>query len=300
MDSATFRCALPVGEQYDSRRKAASRPGRGAQPTPLPVSLCPFSTDPKIEQVLLVNSSQEGCLSTPNPVPPEVPILQQMRATLRILQDQLTRADFQRGTAIRAANRFRVLLSKIYGSDSPQIARLPLIRPDDRSIDVRPELARRLDLGLSIVGTLDSMAGLSTGGQRVFIGHGRSPLWRVLKDFVQDRLRLPWDEFNREVVAGLGTSERLQAMLNSASFAFLVLTAEDEHADATVHARPNVIHEVGLFQGKLGLRRAIVLLEDGCSEFSNISGLGQIQFPRGNIAAAFEDIRLVLERERII
>jgi hypothetical protein len=40
-------------------------------------------------------------------------------------------------------------------------------------------------------------------GTNVFIGHGRSPLWKDLKDFVQDRLRLPWDEFNRVPVAGI-------------------------------------------------------------------------------------------------
>ena len=31
-----------------------------------------------------------------------------------------------------------------------------------------------------------------------------------------------------------------------------------------VKARMNVIHEVGLFQGRLGFERAIVLLEEGC------------------------------------
>jgi predicted nucleotide-binding protein len=34
-----------------------------------------------------------------------------------------------------------------------------------------------------------------------------------------------------------------------------------------------VIHEAGLFQGKLGFARAIVLLEQDCNEFSNIAGL---------------------------
>jgi predicted nucleotide-binding protein len=46
----------------------------------------------------------------------------------------------------------------------------------------------------------------------------------------------------------------------------------------------NVIHEVGLFQGRLGFKRAIVLLEEGCKEFSNIQGLGQIRYPKGNIS----------------
>jgi hypothetical protein len=43
-----------------------------------------------------------------------------------------------------------------------------------------------------------------------------------------------------------------------------------------------------------------MLLEEGCSEFSNIHGLGQIRFPKGNIKAAFEEVRQVLEREGVL
>jgi len=50
----------------------------------------------------------------------------------------------------------------------------------------------------------------------------------------------------------------------------------------------------------LGWRKAIILLEDGCDEFSNIVGLGQIRFGKGNIQSSFEEIRRVLEREGII
>lgn len=135
---------------------------------------------------------------------------------------------------------------------------------------------------------------------KVFIGHGRSLLWRDLSHFLADRLKLDWDEFNREPTAGISIKERLEAMLDQASFAFLIMTAEDEHTDNTMHARENVIHEVGLFQGRLTFKRAIILLEEGCQEFSNIHGVGQIRFPKGNIRAAFEDIRLVLEREGLI
>lgn len=137
-------------------------------------------------------------------------------------------------------------------------------------------------------------------GTNVFIGHGRSHDWRLLKDFVKDRLSLPHDEFNRVPVAGVTNIARLAEMLDSAAIALLVLTAEDEQADKKLHARMNVIHEVGLFQGRLGFTRAIVLLEEGCEEFSNIQGLGQIRFPKGNIAAAFEEVRWVLEREGLI
>jgi predicted nucleotide-binding protein len=134
-------------------------------------------------------------------------------------------------------------------------------------------------------------------GTNVFIGHGRSAAWRELKDFVQDRLGLPWDEFNRVPVAGVTNIARLSEMLDAAAIALLVMTAEDEMVDGAMQARMNVVHEAGLFQGRLGFTRAIALIEEGCAEFSNIQGLGQIRFPKGNIAAVFEEVRRVMERE---
>lgn len=137
-------------------------------------------------------------------------------------------------------------------------------------------------------------------GTHVFIGHGHSHQWRDLKDFISERLKLPWDEFNRVPIAGVTSITRLAQMLDQACIALLVMTAEDEDTDGHLHARMNVIHEAGLFQGRLGFERAIILLEEGCQEFSNIQGLGQIRFPKGNIKAIFEPVRQVLEREGII
>jgi predicted nucleotide-binding protein len=48
------------------------------------------------------------------------------------------------------------------------------------------------------------------------------------------------------------------------------MTAEDERADGKLNARLNVVHEIGLFQGRRGFNRAIILLEEGCEEFSNV------------------------------
>ncbi|MBV9497585.1 MAG: nucleotide-binding protein [Acidobacteria bacterium] len=139
-----------------------------------------------------------------------------------------------------------------------------------------------------------------TTDQCVFIGHGRDPQWKDVAEFVGTRLKLHVEEFNRQPAAGLTTTERLQEMLQKATFALLIMTAEDEHTDETIHARENVIHEIGLFQQKLGWRRAIILLEQGCREFSNISGVVQIRFPKSFIKAAYEEIRQVLEREGVI
>ncbi|MBD2510873.1 nucleotide-binding protein [Nostoc muscorum FACHB-395] len=140
----------------------------------------------------------------------------------------------------------------------------------------------------------------SQPGTHIFIGHGRSLLWRDLKDFISERLKLPWDEFNRVPIAGITNTVRLSQMLDSAAIAFLIMTAEDEQSDLKLRARMNVIHEAGLFQGRLGFTRAIILLEEGCENFSNVDGLGYINFPRGNIKACFEDVRMVLEREGLV
>src|SRR5438105_1505017 len=71
--------------------------------------------------------------------------------------------------------------------------------------------------------------GMRNSGTKIFIGHGRNPGWRELKDFIQDTLKLVPDEFNLECVAGKTNKERLLKMLDDAPFAFLIFTAEDEH-----------------------------------------------------------------------
>ncbi len=137
-------------------------------------------------------------------------------------------------------------------------------------------------------------------GRKIFIGHGHASDWLLLEKFIKDRLHLDVIEYNSVPTAGIHTTDRLKHMLEQAGIAFLVMTAEDERADKTMAARANVIHEVGLFQGRLGFEKAIVLLENGCVEFSNIAGLGQIRFPAGNIRSIFEDVRAILEREGLL
>ena len=137
-------------------------------------------------------------------------------------------------------------------------------------------------------------------GSKVFIGHGGNSNEYLKLALWLTKCGLEWEVFTTEPTAGLSTKERLLQMLDNARMAFLVMTPEDESANGAMTARANVIHEVGLFQGRLGWTRAIVLLEEGCEEFSNIEGLGQIRYPKGNLDAALEEIRQVLIREGIL
>ena len=168
---------------------------------------------------------------------------------------------------------------------------------DLESIYGRLELYEELPSNTQQTMNKDTM---NNENKKYFIGHGGSLEWLKLRDFLQNTLKLPYEEFNRIPQAGKITSLRLKEMLESCCMAFLIMTGEDEHTDGTLHARENVIHEIGLFQAQLGYEKAIILREEGCEIFSNIQGITYISFPKGNIKAVFEDIRQVLERESIL
>lgn len=235
--------------------------------------------------------------------PPESSTITELVRAVERARRQLDKSSVFPAAVREWTGGVRTTLRRAFGSDSRPLALWPTADTPFAKELARETLVQRvsrLEALISAVSNAAQNALTLNGGNRVFIGHGRSLVWRELKDFIVDRLALPWDEFNRESVAGLATSDRLDQMLKSVSFAFLIMTAEDEHADSKLHARENVVHEVGLFQGKLGSRRAIILLEEGCSTFSNIHGLSHVPFPASRISTTFEEIRRVLEREQII
>lgn len=131
----------------------------------------------------------------------------------------------------------------------------------------------------------------------IFIGHGHDKQWRDLKDHLHEKHGFNVTAYEIGPRAGLSVKEVLESMLNESSFAFLVLTGEDIDTYSERHAWENVIHELGLFQGRLGFRCAIVLLEEGVYEFSNILGLNQIRFSKGNIRETFGDVLATIRRE---
>lgn len=131
----------------------------------------------------------------------------------------------------------------------------------------------------------------------VFIGHGQNPLWKDVKDHLQDQHGYKVVAYEVGARAGHEIRDILEEMLNESTFAILVMTGEDETRSGKFQPRLNVVHELGLFQGRLGFRRTMILLEEGIEEFSNISGIHQVRFSKGNIKETYGDVLATLRRE---
>jgi len=86
-------------------------------------------------------------------------------------------------------------------------------------------------------------------------------------------------------------------MLESSSFAILAMTGEIASRSGKKLPRLNVVHEAGLFQGKLGFSRAIILLEKRVKVFSNLDGVQIIPFKKGCIETTFGDVLATIKRE---
>ena len=67
-----------------------------------------------------------------------------------------------------------------------------------------------------------------------------------------------------------------------------------------IQVGPDVVHEVGLFQSRLGFNRAVLLKQEGLEDFTNIAGLQYIPFADNRIDQTFYELGRVLKREGLI
>jgi len=132
----------------------------------------------------------------------------------------------------------------------------------------------------------------------IFVGHGRSSIWAKVKAYLEDDLGLAVVTYESEPRTGDSIVPILERMLGQVTFAVLILTAEDETPEGKHRPRQNVVHEAGLFQGRLGFKRAVLLVQEGVEEFSNVAGLQHIPFTGDRVEQAFYELQRVLEREK--
>jgi hypothetical protein len=141
----------------------------------------------------------------------------------------------------------------------------------------------------------EEFAATETESPVIFIGHGPTDVWKELRDHLRDKHGFEIIAYEIGARAGHAIRDILEGMVEESSLAFLVMTGDDTTLEGELHPRLNVVHEAGFFQGRLGFNRAIVLLQNGVTEFSNIHGIEQIRFD--NIKEIFGDVLATIRRE---
>lgn len=178
---------------------------------------------------------------------------------------------------------------------------------DAMEILVEDQLLARDSVGtyrLSIAGRKEIEAAQNIGedhgagssveqGSGVFVGHGNSLLYHQVITYLLDEFGIHAHTFERHKVGGQQVVPTLEKLLKESGFAIIVATAED-HTETGLRARQNVVHETGLFQGRLGFERVAVLLERGTEQYSNLGGILYISFEPGRIDQTFNDLGRML------
>ena len=143
--------------------------------------------------------------------------------------------------------------------------------------------------------SLDPRRRSSTQPPGVFIAHGGAADWLAVKDLVESELNRPAHYFERQTWASIAVTEAIIANLEHCSFAICVLTVEDLTAEGKRLARQNVVHEIGLFQGRYGFDRVVVLAEEGCDYVPQLAVPYCITFPHNGIRSTFWRVRTMIK-----
>ena len=102
-------------------------------------------------------------------------------------------------------------------------------------------------------------------------------------------------DFETENRASTHIVDILKQFLDECNFAVIVMTAEDATVDGKIRSRQNVIHEIGLFQGRYGFERVLIFQQEEVEGFSNIAGLQTIRF-KNKPEDGFYELRRALEK----
>ncbi|MBC8030926.1 MAG: nucleotide-binding protein [Pyrinomonadaceae bacterium] len=228
-------------------------------------------------------------------------LIERLRRLLTVSEQLLIELPFRKTNIRRFSVRAKDCLTKIYGADSElikefnRVADAAILAPDPKVGFHRIVLlVERILSSLSndVIARARDFEKASGAGElrRMFVGHGQSPIWSRVVTHLKDDLGL--DDVQAFETASR-TSEHIVDILNgfldTCDAAVVVMTADDRTAEGSGRARQNVIHEIGLFQGRRGFNRVILLQQTGTEDFSNIAGLQTARFNE-RVEEAFYDL----------
>jgi sugar/nucleoside kinase (ribokinase family) len=156
------------------------------------------------------------------------------------------------------------------------------------------------DLSRGFLQQAEILTRTGAGSAGIFIMHDENPQWRKVQRFVGQNCGLPVYELNYLDMAEDNLAEPLQGQLARCSFAVCLLGLSNGAPDRYAPVNQNIIHQIGIFQGRYGFGRVAILSEDGSDTFSNIAGLIRLDFAPGRVDSTFLELERMLRREGLM
>jgi predicted nucleotide-binding protein len=125
---------------------------------------------------------------------------------------------------------------------------------------------------------------------RVFMFHGRNPLWKEVADFIWKKLEIETVALREEDNGDVIDIDALDRATEDASHAVVVVTADD--------SRERMVHAIGYFQGLYGPANVLVLRESSVEEFSSVAGTVTETFDGRNVSHAFPAVAEEIEASK--
>ena len=91
--------------------------------------------------------------------------------------------------------------------------------------------------------------------------------WQQVREFVSKGFGLAVEEYEKDSSVGYTVTARLEQMLTTSSLAIIVMSPEDEQKDQSFRVRQNIVHEIGLFQGRLGFEKVFRCVTEAATNF---------------------------------
>jgi len=189
----------------------------------------------------------------------------------------------------------RITLLKIYEIKTPaieDIKRYILLPSDTKPYTIIKEILVKLETYTKLLERAWKIKGINDhinpGVNKIFLGHGRNPAWNRIYMYLKDELGYDVEAFETHSRVSSHIIEILNNFLTNCDVAVIVMTPDDSTSEGTSRARQNVIHEIGLFQGRFGFKRVIVFQQANIEEFSNISGLQVVRFHDDSVEGFYE------------
>lgn len=129
---------------------------------------------------------------------------------------------------------------------------------------------------------------------RVFIAHGGDRQWEIVRRAVEGA-GYEIEVFEADERAGESTLRVVHGMISRSTVGVIVMTATDTLPSGLRRSRPNVLHELGMCQGLLGLDQTFIVLENGTEIPSNIEGHIEIRYERGELHTVEDRILRAIE-----